>query len=193
MFTNFPLLTTVHVMFRRAKRRVVMVRLHTLSSWLPKHKGFARRYARESCFGFRVTSEVTSSIQGAFYRSQKGLFWSTHWQKYKKKKWQQTQKQQMIYSLRYWGDKPCLQLNVVIRSLNIISCLTGNQQIDNSTIAYLLKSSMYRTSEAPGTGSLQSGWSSSGQPLGHSRVQRRSLVGRTGVRHRSYSREPVTS
>ena len=25
-----------------------MVRLHTLSSWLPKHKGFARRYARES-------------------------------------------------------------------------------------------------------------------------------------------------
>ena len=50
-------------MFRRAKRHVVMVRLHTLSSWLPKHKGFARRYARESCYGFRVTSEVTSSIK----------------------------------------------------------------------------------------------------------------------------------
>ena len=53
---------TVYVMFRRAKIRVVMVRLHTLSSWLPKHKGFARRYAREPCYGFRVMSEVTSSI-----------------------------------------------------------------------------------------------------------------------------------
>ena len=31
---------TVYVMFRRAKRHVVMVRLHTLSRWLPKHKGF---------------------------------------------------------------------------------------------------------------------------------------------------------
>ena len=41
----------------------VMVRLHTLSRWLPKHKGFAQRYVRESCYGFRVTSEVTSSIQ----------------------------------------------------------------------------------------------------------------------------------
>ena len=50
---------TVYVMFRRAKTPVVMVRLHTLSSWLPKQKGFARRYARESCYGFRVTSEVT--------------------------------------------------------------------------------------------------------------------------------------
>ena len=49
-------------MFRRAKSCVVIVRLHTLSSWLPKHKGFARRYVRESCYGFRVTSEVTSSI-----------------------------------------------------------------------------------------------------------------------------------
>ena len=39
-----------------------MVRLHTLSSWLLKHKGFAWRYARESCYDFRVTSEVTSSI-----------------------------------------------------------------------------------------------------------------------------------
>ena len=54
---------TVYVMCRRAKRRVVMVRLHTLSSWLPKHQGFARRYARESCSGFRVMSEVTSSVQ----------------------------------------------------------------------------------------------------------------------------------
>ena len=45
---------TVYVMFRRAKRRVVMVRLHTLSSWLPKHKGFARQYARESCYGQMV-------------------------------------------------------------------------------------------------------------------------------------------
>ena len=53
---------TVRVMFRRAKRRVVMVRLHTLSSRLPKHKGFARQYARESCYGFWVTLEVTSSI-----------------------------------------------------------------------------------------------------------------------------------
>ena len=54
----------VYVMFRRAKRHVhvVMVRLHTLSSWLPKHKGFARRYAHEPCYGFRVTSEVISSI-----------------------------------------------------------------------------------------------------------------------------------
>ena len=34
---------------------------YILSSWLPKHKGFARRYACESCYGFRVTSEVTSS------------------------------------------------------------------------------------------------------------------------------------
>ena len=49
-------------MFSRAKRIVVMVRLLTLSSWLPKHKGFARQYARESCYGFRVTLEVTSSI-----------------------------------------------------------------------------------------------------------------------------------
>ena len=59
----------MYVMFRHAKRRVVMVRLNTLSSWLPKHKkhGFARRYARESCYGFRVTSEVTSSI--AFTRT----------------------------------------------------------------------------------------------------------------------------
>ena len=48
--------------FARQKRHVVMVRLHTLSSWLPKHKGFARRNACESCYGFRVTSEVTSSI-----------------------------------------------------------------------------------------------------------------------------------
>ena len=29
---------TGYVMFLRAKRRVVMVRLHTLSSWLPKHE-----------------------------------------------------------------------------------------------------------------------------------------------------------
>ena len=50
-------------MFRQAKRRVVMVKLHTLSSWLPKYKGFAWRYTRESCYGFRVTSEVTSSIE----------------------------------------------------------------------------------------------------------------------------------
>ena len=50
-------------MFRRAKRRIVMVRLRTLSSWLSKHKGFARRYARKSCYGFQVTSEVTSSIR----------------------------------------------------------------------------------------------------------------------------------
>ena len=54
-------------MFRQAKRQVVMVRLHTLSSWLPKHKGFARRYAHESCYGFRVTSEVTSSIVIKFF------------------------------------------------------------------------------------------------------------------------------
>ena len=45
---------TVHVMYRRAKRRVVMVRLRVLSSWLPKHKGFAQRYARKSCYGFWV-------------------------------------------------------------------------------------------------------------------------------------------
>ena len=44
--------TLLYVMFRRAIRQVVMVRLHTLSSWLPKHKDFARRYARESCYGF---------------------------------------------------------------------------------------------------------------------------------------------
>ena len=50
---------TAYVMFRRAERRVVMLRVHTLSNWLPKHKGFARRYKRESCYGFRVTSEVT--------------------------------------------------------------------------------------------------------------------------------------
>ena len=49
-------------MFRRALSCVVIVRLRTLSSWLPKHKGFARRYARESCYGFRVTSEVSSSL-----------------------------------------------------------------------------------------------------------------------------------
>ena len=48
---------TVHVMFRRAKRRVIMVRLRVLSSWLPKPKGFARRYAFSS-----ETSEVTASI-----------------------------------------------------------------------------------------------------------------------------------
>ena len=48
---------TVHVMFRRAKRRVVMVRLSVLSSWLPKHKGFAR----ESCYGFEWRQRVTSS------------------------------------------------------------------------------------------------------------------------------------
>ena len=37
--------------------------LHVLSSWLPKLKGFARRYARESSgYGFRMTSEDTSSI-----------------------------------------------------------------------------------------------------------------------------------
>ena len=53
---------TLYTCFCRAKRRIVMVRLHVLSSWLPKHKGFARRYARKSCYGFRVTSEVTSSI-----------------------------------------------------------------------------------------------------------------------------------
>ena len=54
---------TLYVMFRRAKRHVVMVRLQTLSRWLPKHIGFARRYARESCYGFRVISEVTWSIK----------------------------------------------------------------------------------------------------------------------------------
>ena len=53
---------TIYVMFRRALSCVVIVRLRTLSSWLPKHKGFARQYARESCYGFRVTSEVISSI-----------------------------------------------------------------------------------------------------------------------------------
>ena len=58
----------IYVMFRRAKRLVVMVRLPTLSSWLPKHKGFARRYARESCYDFRVTSEITSSIPLQLYR-----------------------------------------------------------------------------------------------------------------------------
>ena len=64
LHSNRPLLKkkTVYVMFRRAKRRVVMVRFHTLSRWLPKNKGFARRYARESCYGLWVTSEVTSSI-----------------------------------------------------------------------------------------------------------------------------------
>ena len=64
---------TVYIMFRRAKHRIrhvspsdrshmYMVRLHVLSSWQPKHKGFARRYARESCYGYWVTSEVTSSF-----------------------------------------------------------------------------------------------------------------------------------
>ena len=43
-----------------------MVRLQTLSSWLPKHKSFARQYACESCYGFRVTSEVTLSIEQGF-------------------------------------------------------------------------------------------------------------------------------
>ena len=57
---------TVYVIFRRAKRHVVMLRLHTLSSWVPKHKGFAWQYARESCYGFWVTSEVTSSIKLLF-------------------------------------------------------------------------------------------------------------------------------
>ena len=38
---------TVHVIFHRAKRCVVMVILHTLSSWLPKHKGCAQRYAHK--------------------------------------------------------------------------------------------------------------------------------------------------
>ena len=62
LHSNRPLLKkkTVYVMFRRAKRRVVMIRFHTLSRWLPKNKGFARRYARESCYGLWVT--VTSSI-----------------------------------------------------------------------------------------------------------------------------------
>ena len=41
------------------------IRLGVLSSWLAAkymYKGFARRYSRESCYGFRVTSEVTSLI-----------------------------------------------------------------------------------------------------------------------------------
>ena len=38
--TTFCWQNTVHIMFPRAKRCVVMVRLHTLSRWLPKHKGF---------------------------------------------------------------------------------------------------------------------------------------------------------
>ena len=69
MFTIKPpsVQNTVHVMFFQAKRHVVMVRLRVLSSWLPKHKGFARRYACESCHGFRVTSEVTSSVNIRFH------------------------------------------------------------------------------------------------------------------------------
>ena len=65
MFTfKPPSVEKKHVMFRPDKntRSHVKIALHTLSSWLPKHKGFARRYTRESCYGFRVTSEVTSSI-----------------------------------------------------------------------------------------------------------------------------------
>ena len=49
-----------------------MVRLHTLSIWLPKHKGFAGRYARESCCG-RILSDVRGHIvyrQGVLQRDQ---------------------------------------------------------------------------------------------------------------------------
>ena len=53
---------TVHVMFRRAKRHVVMVRFCVLSSWLPKHKGFCLAVCARIMLCFRVTLEVTSSI-----------------------------------------------------------------------------------------------------------------------------------
>ena len=70
---------TMYVMLRRAKSCVVTVRLRTLSSWLPKHKGFARRYARESCYGFRVTSEVTSSKDPSKMEIQKSPQGAATW------------------------------------------------------------------------------------------------------------------
>ena len=74
LHSNHPLLTKHcirHV--SPGKRRIVMVRLHTLSSRLPKYKGFARQYARARMFWF--SSDVWGHINNSCNTSTKYSFY----------------------------------------------------------------------------------------------------------------------